>query len=174
MALPKAFLLRLRYAGASHYCRCSFSLLPQRPKRSHPHSNRFPRLPGSNLSRSKTSQNFDFLSLKSGAIRFDLQARRALRALRGLVKLQALVRGQNVRRQATMTLRCMQALVRVQTRVRDQRLRLISLESSNSSFISEARFPPELSVSDRRSMVPLTLSHSLTLSLSLTFFILNV
>lgn len=48
-------------------------------------------------------------------------ARRALRALRGLVRLQALVRGHSVRRQASLTLRCMQALVRVQARVRARR-----------------------------------------------------
>lgn len=51
-------------------------------------------------------------------------ARRALRALKGLVRLQALVRGHNVRKQAQMTMRCMQALVRVQSRVRARRIQL--------------------------------------------------
>ncbi|CAK9873451.1 unnamed protein product [Sphagnum jensenii] len=51
-------------------------------------------------------------------------ARRALTALKGLVRLQALVRGHTVRRQAAITLRCMQALVRVQARVRARRVRM--------------------------------------------------
>ncbi|KAK8511892.1 hypothetical protein V6N13_073724 [Hibiscus sabdariffa] len=51
-------------------------------------------------------------------------ARRALRALKGLVRLQALVRGFNVRKQAQETMRCMQALIRVQARVRARRLQL--------------------------------------------------
>ncbi|CAN1797198.1 Protein IQ-DOMAIN 19 [Linum perenne] len=50
-------------------------------------------------------------------------ARKALRALKGLVKLQALVRGHLVRKQATATLRCMQALVTLQAKAVAQRIR---------------------------------------------------
>ncbi|KAJ0969828.1 hypothetical protein J5N97_022705 [Dioscorea zingiberensis] len=49
-------------------------------------------------------------------------ARRAFRALRSLVKLQALVRGAYVRRQAQIAVHCMQVLVRLQVRVRARQL----------------------------------------------------
>ncbi|GMH14925.1 hypothetical protein Nepgr_016766 [Nepenthes gracilis] len=49
-------------------------------------------------------------------------ARRAFRALKSLVKLQAVARGVCVRRQARMALNCMHALVRLQVRVRARHL----------------------------------------------------
>lgn len=62
------------------------------------------------------------------------KARKARRALQGIVMLQALIRGQNVRKQAKMTLRCMTALLRVQARVRDHRARYSHDAGRNSMF----------------------------------------
>ncbi|KAL3640158.1 hypothetical protein CASFOL_015126 [Castilleja foliolosa] len=49
-------------------------------------------------------------------------ARRAFRALKGIIRLQALIRGHLVRRQAVATLRCMQAIVKLQALARRQRV----------------------------------------------------
>lgn len=52
------------------------------------------------------------------------QAKRALRALRGLVRLKSLMEGPVVKRQASKTLRCMQTLARVQCQIRSRRVRM--------------------------------------------------
>ncbi|KAF7147651.1 hypothetical protein RHSIM_Rhsim03G0214400 [Rhododendron simsii] len=78
-------------------------------------------------------------------------ARKALRALKGVVKLQALVRGHNVRRRAKKTLQCMQALVRAQDRVCEQRKRL-SYEGSIDSVFSDPNSLWGYHFADKKSM----------------------
>ncbi|XP_020695171.1 protein IQ-DOMAIN 1 isoform X1 [Dendrobium catenatum] len=57
-------------------------------------------------------------------------ARRALRALKGLVRLKSLIRGNAVKRQAATTLRCMQTLARVQSQIRSRRIRMLEENQS--------------------------------------------
>ncbi len=74
------------------------------------------------------------------------------------MKLQALVRGHNVRKQAKLTLQCMQALIRAQNRVRTdhQRARL-SHEGGRRSMFAETNSLWESKylhdIRDRKSMV---------------------
>lgn len=52
-------------------------------------------------------------------------ARRALRALRGLVRLKSLVDGPTVKRQTANTLKCMQHLSRMQSQIQSTRVRML-------------------------------------------------
>ena len=99
------------------------------------------------------------------------QARKALRALKGLVKLQALVRGYLVRKQATATFHSMQALIRAQATVRFQRARVFMSKCSTEAYNS--RFGSRAGRSMVNARIPLLAANtSLTkyLKLSLNFF----
>ncbi|CAH9135907.1 unnamed protein product [Cuscuta epithymum] len=52
------------------------------------------------------------------------KARRALRGLKGLVRLKTMLHGQCVKRQIASTLKCLQTIARVQSEVRSTRLRM--------------------------------------------------
>ncbi|XP_061373431.1 protein IQ-DOMAIN 14 isoform X2 [Gastrolobium bilobum] len=52
-------------------------------------------------------------------------ARRSFRALKGLVRLQGVVRGQNVKRQTVNAMKHMQLLVRVQSQIQSRRIQML-------------------------------------------------
>ncbi|XP_020578182.1 protein IQ-DOMAIN 1-like [Phalaenopsis equestris] len=80
--------------------------------------------------RLSSSANFTGDSREVAAIKIQTafrgyQARRALRALKGLIRLKTLINGNGAKRQAEMTLRCMQMLAKIQSQIRSRRIRLI-------------------------------------------------
>ncbi|KAJ7980641.1 Protein IQ-DOMAIN like [Quillaja saponaria] len=60
--------------------------------------------------------------------------RRSFRALKGLVRLQGVVRGQSVKRQTMNAMKYMQLLVRVQSQIQSRRIQMLE---------SQARYQPE-------------------------------
>ena len=69
------------------------------------------------------------------------------------MRLQALVRGRQVRKQAAVTLRCMQALVRVQARVRARRVRMSIEGQAVQKMLDEQRSKDDIL---KQAEVPLT------------------
>ncbi|KAL2514611.1 IQ-domain 11 [Forsythia ovata] len=71
----------------------------------------------SQLSHEDERGDQDLAATKIQAVFRGYLARKALRALKGVVKLQALIRGWGVRRQAINTLKCLQTIVNIQSEV---------------------------------------------------------
>ncbi|KAK9066176.1 hypothetical protein SSX86_013497 [Deinandra increscens subsp. villosa] len=91
-------------------------------------------------------KDFMFVRKEWAAIRIQsvfrsFLARRALRALKALVRLQAIVRGRLVRKQADVTLRCMQALVRAQARARAQSARTTECPLASRNQVGTVKKP---------------------------------
>lgn len=59
----------------------------------------------------------DFLQLS-------IQAKKASRGLKALMRLRSLVQGHSVKRQVASTLKCMQTIARVQSEIRARRIRM--------------------------------------------------
>ncbi|KAL4015472.1 hypothetical protein IC575_023056 [Cucumis melo] len=63
-------------------------------------------------------------------------ARRALRALKSLMRLKTLVQGQSVKRQVASTLKCMQTLTHLQSEIRVRRIRM---SEENQALLRQLR-----------------------------------
>ncbi|KAG8375882.1 hypothetical protein BUALT_Bualt09G0005400 [Buddleja alternifolia] len=63
--------------------------------------------------------------------------RRNFRALRGLVRLQGVVRGQNVKRQTVNAMKQMQLLVRVQTQIQSRRIQMLENQAIQHQTFKE-------------------------------------
>ena len=69
-----------------------------------------------------------------------VQARRAFRALKGIIRLQALIRGHLVRRQAVSTLRATWLIVKFQALVRGRNVRLSQPSIQATRELSQQKF----------------------------------
>ncbi|XP_054793489.1 protein IQ-DOMAIN 3 isoform X2 [Prosopis cineraria] len=76
------------------------------------------------MSRYRGKSKEDMAAIKIQTAFRGYLARRALRGLKGLVRLKRLVQGKSVKRQAASTLRCMQTLTRLQSQVHERRARM--------------------------------------------------
>lgn len=75
-----------------------------------------------------------------------MKACRVFHALKGIIRLQALIRGHLVRRQAIATLCCMQGIVKLQACIRGRKVRLsvCGLEVQKGCSVVSFQVTPKL------------------------------
>ncbi|XP_042051069.1 protein IQ-DOMAIN 5-like isoform X1 [Salvia splendens] len=73
--------------------------------------------------KTRPPMNEELAALRIQTVYRGLMARRAFRPIKGMARLQALVKGNTVKRQAAIALRCIQALVKVQVHSRAKHVR---------------------------------------------------
>lgn len=103
----------------------------------------------------------------------DFQARRALRALRGLVRLKSLVDGPAAERQTTSTLKCMQTLARLQSQIQSRRTRMLDESRAVQRQLLQRRAKELDSLrvsSSADAIIPLLDNKHLHLNIALVFF----
>ncbi|KAJ7982279.1 Protein IQ-DOMAIN like [Quillaja saponaria] len=79
-------------------------------------------VPKSNCKCQRKIDEFAAIKIQTAFRRY--LARKALQALKGIVKLQAIIRGRAVRRQAMSTLKCLQSIVSIQSQVNARRFQM--------------------------------------------------
>lgn len=99
------------------------------PQSSNQHCITEPQEIKSSVARSYYTEELEIQNLSATKIQSAFRGylgRKALKALKGVVKLQAIIRGWAVRRQAMNALKCLQAIVNIQTEVRAKRSGMIN------------------------------------------------
>lgn len=67
-----------------------------------------------------------------------MQARRNYQALKGLIRLQAMMRGHDIKRQIMEAMKCMRLLVKVQTQIHARRVEMMESRASQPHHTSES------------------------------------
>ncbi|MBA0555328.1 hypothetical protein Golob_025513 [Gossypium lobatum] len=122
IASPRAASPKIASSPRANSPRAASPFLPPPPRAASPRAGP-PRLVRPRLE--PTLRNHHASATKIQAAYRGYMARRSFRALKGLVRLQGVVRGHNVKRQTITAMKYMQLLVRVQSQIQSRRIQML-------------------------------------------------
>ncbi|KAB2039470.1 hypothetical protein ES319_D02G012300v1 [Gossypium barbadense] len=122
IASPRAASPKTASSPRANSPRAASPFLPPPPRAASPRAGP-PRLVRPRLE--PTLRNHHASATKIQAAYRGYMARRSFRALKGLVRLQGVVRGHNVKRQTITAMKYMQLLVRVQSQIQSRRIQML-------------------------------------------------